>query len=143
MIAAFGGSADEVEANFYEALQNADIERLIACWADEDEVVCLHPGGTRLLGLGAIRAAFDQMFSNGSLRIRPESVRKIDSMSCAVHSVRERIEVLTPDGPVKAYVLATNVYLKTAQGWRMVAHHASAGADLEAQDPGETPKVLH
>ncbi|MCM2340987.1 nuclear transport factor 2 family protein, partial [Rhodoferax sp.] len=52
-----GGSSDEVETAFYEALQNADLERLMACWADEDEVVCVHPGGPRMVGLGAIRSA--------------------------------------------------------------------------------------
>ena len=138
-----GGSVDETEANFYEALQNADLERLMACWADEDEIVCVHPGGSRLIGLGAIRAAFEALFNNGNLRIRPEFVRKVDSMTSAVHSVRERIEVLTKEGPVQAFVLATNVYFKTAQGWRMVAHHASPGSAHETSDISETPQVLH
>ncbi len=138
-----GGTVDETEAGFYEALQGADLDRLMACWADEDEIVCIHPGGGRLLGHGAIRAAFESIFNNGNLRIRPESIRKVDSMGCAVHSVRERIEVLTKEGPVQAFVLATNVYLKTAQGWRMVAHHASPGAAHEPHDISETPLVLH
>ncbi|WP_442786621.1 nuclear transport factor 2 family protein [Hydrogenophaga sp. NFH-34] len=36
---------DEVEHAFYEALQHGDLERVMACWADEDDVVCVHPGG--------------------------------------------------------------------------------------------------
>jgi ketosteroid isomerase-like protein len=138
-----GGAVDDTEASFYAALQSSDLERLMACWADEDDIVCIHPGGGRLIGLGAIRAAFEAMFNNGSLRIRPESIRKVDSMTCAVHSVRERIEVLTKEGPVQAFVLATNVYFKTAQGWRMVAHHASPGATHEAPDISDAPIVLH
>jgi len=140
---AIGSSVDEAEANFYEALQVADLERLMACWADEDEVFCVHPGGPRLVGLGAIRAAFDAMFTNGNLRIQPEAVRKIDSLASAVHSVRERIEVLTPEGPMTAFVLATNVYLKTAQGWRMVAHHASPGSEEAEPAAGEAPSTLY
>ena len=143
MAATVGGSADEIEASFYEALQTADLERLMACWADEDEVICVHPGGPRLVGLGAIRSAFDAMFSNGSVRIHPEAVRKIIALASAVHSVRERIEILTNEGPIEASVLATNVYHKTPQGWRMVAHHASPGGSREAQDITETPPVLH
>ncbi|HWI81551.1 YybH family protein, partial [Ramlibacter sp.] len=42
------GNADDVEAAFYEALQTGDIEKLMACWADEDEIVCIHPGGPRV-----------------------------------------------------------------------------------------------
>lgn len=143
MAATVGGSADEIEANFYEALQTSDLERLMACWADEDDVFCVHPGGPRRVGLGAIRAAFDAMFSNGSMRIQPEAVRKVDSLASAVHSVRERIEILTQEGPVAAYVLATNVFHKTAQGWRLVAHHASPGGSHDDADISEAPLVLH
>jgi ketosteroid isomerase-like protein len=51
--------------------------------------------------------------------------------------------MLTSEGPVEAFVIATNVYHKTAQGWRLVAHHASPGNPREAQDITETPPVLH
>lgn len=141
--ATVGGSADDIEASFYEALQTSDIDRLMACWADEDDVVCIHPGGPRLIGLGAIRAAFEALFANSSLRINALDVRKIEALASAVHSVRERIDILTNEGPVEAFVMATNVYHKTAQGWRLVAHHASPGNPHEAQDVTETPPVLH
>ena len=141
--ATVGGSADDIEAAFYEALQSADIDKLMVCWADEDEIVCVHPGGPRLIGMGAIRAAFDAMFSNGSIRAWPEGVHKIESLASSVHSVRERIEVLTDEGPREAYVIATTVYHKTPQGWRMVAHHASPGSEQETQEISEVPHVLH
>lgn len=141
--ATVGGSADDVEAAFYEALQAGDIEKLMACWADEDEIVCVHPGGPRMVGAGAIRAAFESMFSNGSIRATPDRVRKIESLASAVHNVLERIELMTPEGPRQAYVIATNVYHKTAQGWRMVAHHASPGTPREMQEVSEAPQVLH
>ena len=141
--AAASGSADDTEASFYDALQQGDIEKLMACWGDEDDMVCVHPGGSRLLGPGAIRSAFDAMFANGSLRVQPLKVRRVQSLGCSVHSVLERIEVLTVEGPRHAYVLATNVYLLTAQGWRMVAHHASPGSLHELQEVSESPVLLH
>jgi len=141
--ATVGGSSDDIEAAFYEALQAADIDKLMACWADEDEIVCVHPGGPRVVGAGAIRAAFESMFANGSIRAWPERARKIESMASSVHNVLERIEVMTPDGPGQAWVIATNVYHKTAQGWRMVAHHASPGTPREMQELADTPQVLH
>jgi ketosteroid isomerase-like protein len=141
--AAVGGTADDIEAAFYEALQNADITQLMACWADEDEVVCVHPGGPRLIGGGAIRAAFEAMFANGSIQARPERLHKVESLASSVHNVLERVEVLTPDGPRHAYVIATNVYHKTPQGWRLVAHHASPGTASEAAEAGAAPQVLH
>jgi ketosteroid isomerase-like protein len=138
-----GGTADDIEAAFYEALQTGDIDKLMVCWADEDEVVCVHPGGPRVVGVGAIRDAFDAMFSNGSIKATPQRVRKIESLASAVHNVLEKIQVMTEEGPREAYVIATNVYHKTAQGWRMVAHHASPGTPREMQEVSDTPVVLH
>jgi ketosteroid isomerase-like protein len=140
---ASSGNADDIEAAFYEALQTGDIDKLMACWADEDDITCVHPGGPRLLGQGAIRAAFDAMFAHGTIRAFAEKVRKVESMSASVHSVLERIEVLTEEGPRHAYVIATNVYHKTAQGWRMVAHHTSPGTPREMQEVSDSPQVLH
>jgi len=138
-----GGSADETEAQFYDALQAGDIDRLMACWADEDEVICVHPSGPRLVGLGAVRAAFEAVFNNGTVRVQVQALHKVESMTSAVHSVRERIDLLTNEGPVQAYAIATNVYHKTAQGWRMVAHHVSPGSLEEEPDISEVAHVLH
>jgi ketosteroid isomerase-like protein len=138
-----GGNADEIEAQFYEALREGDVDKLMRCWADEDEISCVHPGGPRTMGAGAIRSAFDVMFANGTIRATPMRVRKIEALSSSVHSVIEKIEVMTPEGPREAYVIATNVYHKTAQGWRMVAHHASPGTAHEVQELGDAPILLH
>lgn len=139
----FGGSPDETEAAFYEALQRGDIELLMSCWADDDDIVCVHPGGPRLLGAGAIRAAFEAFFAQASVRARPVQVHRVVALTSAVHSVAEQIEVMLLDGLHQATVLATNVYHKTPEGWRMVAHHASPGAAPQTQvDPDRRP-VLH
>ncbi|MBB1600005.1 nuclear transport factor 2 family protein [Variovorax sp. UMC13] len=141
--AAVGGTADDVEAAFYEALQRGDIDALMGCWSDDDEVFCVHPGGPRLVGPVAIRAAFEQMFGHGAIHVRPARVRKVESLASAVHNVLERIEVLTAEGPQHAFVLATNVYHKTAQGWRLVAHHASPGSAREPDEDDTARQTLH
>jgi uncharacterized protein (TIGR02246 family) len=137
-------SPDDVEAQFYEALQQADIERLMAVWAEDDEVVCVHPGGGRVIGQNAIRASFEAIFANGGIPVRPEQVHRFASMGTALHHLVERIEVVSPEGVQTAWVLTSNVYVKTAQGWRMAAHHASPAA---AQEPpvlgGDAPATLH
>jgi ketosteroid isomerase-like protein len=60
-----------------------------------------------------------------------------------VHHLVERITVRTAEGPRSAWVLATNVYVKTPQGWRMVAHHASPGTPQEPAVAVERPSTLH
>jgi ketosteroid isomerase-like protein len=136
-------SPDEIELQFYEALQRGDIERLMSVWSDDEEISCVHPGGPRVVGAGAIRAAFDAMFANGTINARPEKVRRLQTHSCAVHSVLEHIHVMTTEGPQSAWVVATNVYLKTAQGWRLVSHHASPGSPREVQELVEAASTLH
>jgi len=139
-----GSTPDAVEAAFYEALQAADIEKLMACWSDEEDVICIHPGGPRVVGLGAIRAAFEAIFAHeGTIHVQPEAIRRMDSMGSAVHNVLERIEVMTREGLAQAYVLATNVYHQTPSGWRLVVHHASPGTQDEAQEINQAPQVLH
>ena len=135
---------NDLEAAFYEALQAGNLERLMACWADDEDIVCIHPGGSRIVGTAAIRAAFEAMFSEGgTINAHPEHIRRVNAMASAVHSVLEKIEILTPEGAAQAYVLATNVYHKTPQGWRMVVHHASPGTLDAAHEEQQPSKVLH
>jgi ketosteroid isomerase-like protein len=142
--ATFGDSPDDVETAFYQSLRSGDVDKLMACWADEDDIACIHPGGARLLGAAAIRCAFEAMFTNGGvIPVTADHIRRVDSLASAVHHVLERVEVMTPQGAVQAYVLATNVYHKTAQGWRLVVHHASPGTAGAAQELPQAPKVLH
>lgn len=136
-------SPDEAEQQFYESMQHADLDRFMAVWSDEDEVSCVHPGGPRLIGVGVIRESFAGIFSKGPLDVRPEKVRRVDSHFSAVHSVLERVQVQTEKGRQAAWVIATNVYVKTALGWRLVAHHASPGTAREAQEVLESTAVLH
>ena len=64
-------SPQDVEAAFYEALERCDIEAMMAVWAEDEEVVCVHPGGARLVGYTLIREAWQRVFANGrKLRVR-------------------------------------------------------------------------
>ena len=66
-------SPDDVEAQFYEALREADLDKLMALWADDDEVFCVHPGGPRVVGQQAIRVAFEAVFaSSGRIHVQAE-----------------------------------------------------------------------
>lgn len=136
-------SADDTEQQFYEALQQGDIERLMSLWSDDDDIACVHPGGPRVVGLAAIRASFETMFSGGNINAQPERVRRLQIHGAAVHHVVEHVRAMTASGAQSAWVIATNVYVKTAQGWRMVLHHASPGSSSEVQELSESPAVLH
>lgn len=142
-----GAGVDDVERAFYDAMQRGDIERLMALWADDDEISCVHPGGSRLTGPIAIRASFEAMFMNGPVRAEPWRVRRAETHAIAVHSVVERLTIVAPGdaGDRYAYVVATNVWARMANGWRLVTHHASPGT-IEAPDddaPTTIASTLH
>ncbi|HSW07073.1 YybH family protein [Aquabacterium sp.] len=137
-------SPDDLEAQFYEALREGDLDKVMAVWSDDDDIVCVHPGSPRIVGPRAVRAAFEAMFNTGRIHAQPEHVRRVLLIDAAMHSLVERIDVVTAEGPRTAYVVTTNVYHKTAQGWRMVAHHASPGTSgSELPEVSETPSMLH
>jgi ketosteroid isomerase-like protein len=118
------GSPDDIESAYYDALGRADLNALMLLWADDEEIVCIHPGAPRLVGHDAIRASWESIFSHGGLHIQPQRLHATQNVMCAVHNLVENVH---REGRVSVdvHVLATNVYLKTAHGWRMVVHHAS------------------
>lgn len=48
-------SPQDIEQAFYEALEAADLEALMDLWADDEHVVCIHPGGPRVEGYHDVR----------------------------------------------------------------------------------------
>jgi ketosteroid isomerase-like protein len=136
----------DAETAFYEALESADIEAMMEVWADDEEIVCIHPGGPRLAGFAEVRASWAEIFSGGrKLDVQVSHQVLLGGMMLAVHSVRENISV---KGETRSTVpvTATNAYLRTGNGWRMILHHASPvpqGTVQQRSTAPETPKVLH
>jgi len=120
------GTAEDTEAAFYDAISRADLDTLMSLWADEEDIYCIHPGASRLVGHAAIRASFSSIFEHGSIHIQPRRLRVIQNMMTSVHNVVEEISQANEQHQ-DIHILATNIYMKTAQGWRIVAHHASVG----------------
>ncbi|MFZ2852877.1 MAG: nuclear transport factor 2 family protein [Rhodocyclaceae bacterium] len=125
-------SAEDAENAFYEAIARADIEALINVWADDEEIVCIHPTGQRLCGAAAIRESWSAIFaSNPQLTVRITHGVRWNGMLLAVHNVVETLylgDEPTPHGPM----LSTNVFQRGASGWRLLSHHTSTAADTSA-----------
>lgn len=137
----------DAESAFYEALTKADLDAMMAVWADDDDIFCVHPNGARLSGVERVRESWRQIFASGqSLRFQLREQQHVQGMMLSVHSVYETITVAGEPRP-RAPVIATNVYLRTERGWRMVAHHASPAPASAAVDPeprrAAAPKTLH
>ena len=136
-------SAEDAEHAFYDAIARADLEALMALWAEDEEIVCVHPGSPRLHGHAAIRESWEMIFERGPVHIHPRNLHVTHNMMCSVHNVIE--EVTPPDDAnwQEAHILATNVYLKTPQGWRIVMHHASIAPGKPAEQVAAAGSILH
>lgn len=138
-------SPDECEQAFYEALDSADSEAVVDLWLQDDDIVCIHPGGPRLTGYAAVKSSWTAILANGPVHARCTLVKSLETPTVALHNVVEEVVVGEGTKQQVVSVLATNVYVKAPAGWKMVLHHASAapdGADA-TNEPRESPGVLH
>jgi len=137
----------DAEAAFYEALERGDLEAMMEVWSADDEVSCIHPDGPRLTGYERVRENWAQIFRSGQrLQVHLSDQVIVSGVMFSVHSLHENILVRGAPGQAgRSIVVATNVYMRSASGWRMVLHHGSpAPAPAVRRDvPVETPKVLH
>jgi ketosteroid isomerase-like protein len=124
----FFDSPDEAEAAFYDAFETADVAAMNEVWADTRGVTCIHPVGKPLKGPQAVRKSWMMMFRNGpEMHFRIRVLQKTRTEDLSVHIVAEHIRVAgeTDERPP---VIATNIYRRCADGWRMILHHASPTA---------------
>jgi ketosteroid isomerase-like protein len=122
---------------FYQAFEAGDVDAMMATWAEDEEIVCVHPGGARLMGYAAVRAGWEQLFANGTrLLFRLEQIVLIETVGLAMQSAVEQV-TMSSDRNEQGSALCTNVLLRTPLGWRMVMHHASpAPAPVESEPKG-------
>jgi len=60
-------------------------------WADDEEIVCIHPGSSRQVGHTAIRASWEAIFDRGNVHIQATQLHATHNLLTAVHSVIEQI----------------------------------------------------
>ena len=113
----------EAEKAFYTAFQQQDVELMMSVWSDDEDITCIHPGGTRLEGQTHIRESWEQIFSyENGIKFEINQKRVQTENNIAIHHV---IESIYMDGELQSEIIATNVYRKSHDSWYMILHHAS------------------
>jgi ketosteroid isomerase-like protein len=120
---------------FYRAFEAKDIDAMMAAWAEDEEIVCVHPGGPRLVGFDAVRVGWEQIFAGETkLLFRLEDLVVLETVGMALQSAIEQVTV--GDNPTpRGTAIATNVFLRTPSGWRIVLHHASPAPTMTIASP--------
>jgi ketosteroid isomerase-like protein len=111
--------ADVLEANesFYRAFNLKDVAAMDAVWSQSANVTCIHPGWNLLQGREKVMTSWRDILSNPA---QPKIVSGGATVSMlgtiALVSCRE----LVAGSPL----VATNVFLREEEGWRLIHHHS-------------------
>lgn len=132
---------ETAEAAFYAAFEARSLDAMMAVWAAHEAIACIHPLAAPLNGRAAVAAGWRSLFeAAGQFRIRVETAHEIREADHVIRVVREYL-VIGQETEPRPPILATNVYRRGADGWRMVLHHASP-LQVGGTPPARTPPVV-
>ncbi|MFH9299200.1 nuclear transport factor 2 family protein [Streptomyces sp. NPDC017520] len=143
----------EVEAAntaFYEALERGDHDELSGRWLPGEDltVSCVHPGWPVLTGRGEVLRSYALIMANTEyIQFFLTDVNIAMTDDTALVTCTENILSGGPAeegnalGPlVGQLVVATNVFRRTADGWKLWSHHGSPVlTESDEDDDEETP----
>lgn len=135
-------SPESLEQAFYDAVTKGDADLLMQLWAEDEETLCVHPTGVRLVGIAPIRESWRSIFSSTRLRVDAQPIAHWQGSVLAIHHLTETLFVAddpNPHGPLHV----THVYARGAHGWRLVSRHASAADDGHQAMADAIPHTIH
>ena len=133
---------EQANARFYQAFETLDLARMDLVWSHGPHVKCVHPGWPILIGWEAVRASWAAIFENtAEMRFTLSDVRAAAGGDLAWVTCTENIFSEVQGRLAVTSVLATNVFVRGAGGWRMVHHHASHV--LSGRPADDAPETLN
>jgi ketosteroid isomerase-like protein len=117
---------EEANARFYRAFEALDIAEMDAVWAHGEHVRCVHPGWPMLCGWEGVRESWRRIFENTEeMRFSLSDVHVNVADELGWVTCTENILSEVGDRLSVTAILATNLFERAPDGWRMVHHHAS------------------
>ena len=113
---------------FYDAFNALSIEAMEAAWETSDRALCVHPGWSPLVGWPSIRESWRRIFDNANLMqfsIRYLNVIMQGDFGCV--TCVEGVTSVVQGRAANFSAVATNLFARHGDGWKIVAHHASPG----------------
>ena len=116
----------EANAGFYRAFEALDVAAMDRVWAHGAHVKCVHPGWPLLTGWEAVRESWTAIFeSTQEMRFTLSDVQAVVGGDLAWVTCTENILSDVAGRVTVTAILATNVFARDVDGWRLVHHHAS------------------
>jgi ketosteroid isomerase-like protein len=134
-IAADIAAVEQANTAFYEAMERGDFDALSAVWLPGEDltVSCVHPGWPVLSGRGEVLRSYALIMANTEyIQFFLTDVGVSMTGDTALVTCTENILSGGPAedggelGPlVGQLVVATNVFRRTSDGWKLWSHHGS------------------
>jgi ketosteroid isomerase-like protein len=137
---------ETINQEFYTAIESADLDKMTEIWAEDttdDQVSCVHPGWTLLTGRSEVLRSWALIMANTTyIQFVLTDVNTTVLGDVAVLTCVENILTAGEEGEASfaaGKVVASNVYLRTPQGWRLWMHHGSPvlQGDDDEEEEGE------
>jgi uncharacterized membrane-anchored protein len=90
-----------------------------------------------------VKASWSAVLTSGAVRARVAARKTLETPTVVVHNLIEEVLVTQRGEQQLVHVIATNAFVKTAAGWKMVLHHGSAVPSGQAVDLEERAGTLH
>jgi len=127
--------------SFYRAFESLDIKEMEKVWAKDSSIQCGHPGWRILRGWDAVMESWRRIFENTpAIRFMLTDVSIQLRGSFAWVTLYENLTSSLEGQNVSVAVLATNIFAKGADGWRIIHHH---GSSVSQQLPHGDPSTVH
>lgn len=125
--------------SFYRAFESLNIGQMESVWAKDSEIQCGHPGWRILRGWGPVMQSWRRIFENTPSMKFTLTDLKIDVCGdVAWVTLYENLNSSIQGQNYSASILTTNMFQKTAEGWRMILHHGSSVSQPPDEDESST-----
>src|SRR5574341_1284788 len=125
--------------SFYHAFESLSIGQMESVWAKDSEIQCGHPGWRILRGWGPVMQSWRRIFENTPSMKFTLTDLKIDVCGdVAWVTLYENLNSSIQGQNYSASILTTNMFQKTAEGWRMILHHGSSVSQPLDEDESST-----
>ena len=129
----------QANQSFYRAFETLKIEAMEEVWAKDADIQCGHPGWRILRGWGPVMESWKRIFENTpAVQFTLTDVRIEVSGELAWVTQYENLASSIEGQTFSAAILTTNLFQKTADGWRMILHHGSSVSQPPDQDESST-----
>lgn len=123
-------AVEAVNAAFYLAFESGDLDAMTGLWVVDEEALCVHPGALPVRGTAAINRSWALIMANTPYiqffltDVEVSVLGDVASVTCTENVLTA--DEMSDEGAFNgAKAVATNVFVRTGEDWRLWIHHAS------------------